>query len=1309
MLTTRFWRAATVLWCALLWQSCQTNSLRAIEEEAPAKTPLESGGQPPASETLTQPVGDLPSPPSTTATQQPPIPLIALSRPLLPILSPSAAFADTPLSISVHPTASTTPSRNLLVAPDRLPLAAMPRASHAAPLRNTPNGTSSSVFTAAFGERVRFSQVEGQWRATLQRNDGSSTSQRTFPVVGPADVGSFLSWLQGQDRGTSKARIHILHTTQAPYGPCVYLGKAGLLGGMPASPGQGVSQASCTTLQEEWLPGPTMRLSSDQTRTEVCHIPPGYRYKGYRIKEGSVIQRASCTIRYVAANSREEISKLEGYNDSSALEGKLSAGVAEVVPLGTLEGGVQSARVQGHLGSHRSSFTHSALVLYGSTKRNKMFRKESRLALDLEILVTPDPAFLSSFSDDSASQAAGGTTANGASASYSSAFSDSKPSDSKPAGQPLHPPAPGPMFTSFSDSGGQTAGGTTANGASASYSSAFSDSKPAAQPPRPATPVSTPSSSVFSDSKPAAQSIPVNPTPGPAPFEEPDIDLGQDSVLQELLRRKLEDPACVLSDTESIALLTYCVAAGAGNAKQIAGKGSVIVIGNTGAGKSTFVNYLLGCEMIEKTPEELGIEGIEEVVVVKSKAEGGPCDEIMPIGHAKTSKTFMPQIAVDTDASSLAYCDCPGFLDNRGAEINIANAVNIKRVLQEAEYVKVLILINYHSLLADRGRGLTDMLRICTQLFGSEANLARCQDALLLGVTKVPNSRNLDKLKRWLAKDTPKIMETMSQRLFLYDPLDRGGPDFWSRSQCAKELASLRGIPQSESCKMFQTVLTYDDEQKLEEIVDKQSKALRKALHSGSYVVVGKCWQDLQQLGVIDNVRVERMLHRLQLRLQHDTSKRVAEFRDCVVRYHFDEAHRHLSTLGAISRCFDAGYLELDLNELERYGVFFQRRRDEEIAVAQRHEEERKRYATETKRLLAVIEQQGREMEGRLSTLVSEHAKETSKLRAEMIHRGADYDEQIAKLRAENTEVLRQQAEALSLNQTLNAEERAKLEASQAQQRRAYEEKLAAAEREKALFRQEYDALLAQQQQAQRQSEAAIKEQISQLAAQKEEKEALLAKASTPAIAFGAKEWKDYFGDVGPAPALPSDIDAVLGSPCPFWPGKKVRDTHLLVLIPARVDGAPFTLNLLGELIQHPKNGGHETQYRRYDSDVKTQFGKKSPGRSYWLLMTSDVLEGSRSKSYADQKDLVAQCAKETQQPYELPGVLEAATAVLLHHARTGERLLENNPWTFTRCRELVNGNPTVVGGFASSGLIVDDDSGGYDDSVSGVACSRKF
>jgi hypothetical protein len=208
--------------------------------------------------------------------------------------------------------------------------------------------------------------------------------------------------------------------------------------------------------------------------------------------------------------------------------------------------------------------------------------------------------------------------------------------------------------------------------------------------------------------------------------------------------------------------------------------------------------------------------------------------------------------------------------------------------------------------------------------------------------------------------------------------------------------------------------------------------------------------------------------------------------------------------------------------------------------------------------------------------------------------------------------------------------------------------------------------------------------------------------------ALGEAEWKQYFGDVGSAPDLPSDMVTILDGPCPFWPDKLVKDTHLLVLIPATVGGVPFTLNRLGELIQHPSHGGHRTEYKYYNERIKEKIGAGSPHHSYWLLMTHDVLPGSRGKACAYQKELVAGYASREGVPYALPSVLEAATAILMHHAREGEQLFGDDPRTCTRCPAVVYGrDPAIVGGFGSSGLFVRYCR--YSLSSVGVACCRKF
>jgi len=347
--------------------------------------------------------------------------------------------------------------------------------------------------------------------------------------------------------------------------------------------------------------------------------------------------------------------------------------------------------------------------------------------------------------------------------------------------------------------------------------------------------------------------------------------------------------------------------------------------------------------MMEKDAKELGIKCLQtSVVVVRSKLEGGQRNEVMPIGHDKTSKTFMPQIAADLGYPVLAYCDCPGFFDNRGPEINIANAVNIKLALQEAKCVKVLILISFKSLEADRGRGLADMLKICLQLFGSKASLKRFKDALLLGVTQAPKEQDLNALREWLIEDTDEVFKVLSERLFLYDPLNRGRSDFWKKEKCADKIAALMGIPQSWSKTMFQTVLTADDLQKLEEIVENQSDTLLNKLKCGAYDKAGSCWQVLQKLRVIENTYVEQKLHSVQLRLRTVIAKDCAQFRDFAETYEFEKAKEQLAALRDMISHFDED-LDLNMIELERYYDHCQTRQATEEKVAAELEQLRRK------------------------------------------------------------------------------------------------------------------------------------------------------------------------------------------------------------------------------------------------------------------------------------------------------------------------------------------------------------------------------
>ena len=187
-------------------------------------------------------------------------------------------------------------------------------------------------------------------------------------------------------------------------------------------------------------------------------------------------------------------------------------------------------------------------------------------------------------------------------------------------------------------------------------------------------------------------------------------------------------------------------------------------------------------------------------------------------------------------------------------------------------------------------------------------------------------------------------------------------------------------------------------------------------------------------------------------------------------------------------------------------------------------------------------------------------------------------------------------------------------------------------------------------------------------------------------IAFGKADWEKRFGDVGDVPPIPEKMAEILNAPCPFNPGKQVGDTHMLVLIPHTVNREPFTLNLLQELIQKHKEK-EASRFACYSDDVKNKLGDKQFGKAHWILMTKDVIPGSRNKTYDEQKQLVQDKGEDD---YELPRAIEAAVSILMHYFKTDEHLYVKDPWTFTRCQETVTENqwPVAIGGFSVGGSV---------------------
>ena len=109
----------------------------------------------------------------------------------------------------------------------------------------------------------------------------------------------------------------------------------------------------------------------------------------------------------------------------------------------------------------------------------------------------------------------------------------------------------------------------------------------------------------------------------------------------------------------------------------------------------------------------------------------------------------------------------------------------------------------------------------------------------------------------------------------------------------------------------------------------------------------------------------------------------------------------------------------------------------------------------------------------------------------------------------------------------------------------------------------------------------------------------------------------------------PRTFDEILASPCPFWPNKKINETHMLVFIPTgRLMENLFTLENLLNLVTNPKSGGHVAQCNFDWGWLQINHGKQPVKASYWVMMTKDVLPETRRKPFGNQVKLLESKAK---------------------------------------------------------------------------------
>jgi hypothetical protein len=213
---------------------------------------------------------------------------------------------------------------------------------------------------------------------------------------------------------------------------------------------------------------------------------------------------------------------------------------------------------------------------------------------------------------------------------------------------------------------------------------------------------------------------------------------------------------------------------------------------------------------------------------------------------------------------------------------------------------------------------------------------------------------------------------------------------------------------------------------------------------------------------------------------------------------------------------------------------------------------------------------------------------------------------------------------------------------------------------------------------------------------------------------LGAEAWRSQKIDVGEAPPIPSSITReLLESECPLHRGKKIKDTHLLVLVPKSVNGKPYTALELDKLCAMRKGSGEKLIYdgKEWANTWKSQPWASTPqSESEWLLIPKsdpDPEKVSKKKHFRSKRIAAQQTVHDTYYPdYREVKAVELMTAALLHDLVNGERLLDGY---YLRCQEKnASGGRVCVGFFFAHGLVVHDDFVDRADDCIGRALARK-
>jgi len=166
---------------------------------------------------------------------------------------------------------------------------------------------------------------------------------------------------------------------------------------------------------------------------------------------------------------------------------------------------------------------------------------------------------------------------------------------------------------------------------------------------------------------------------------------------------------------------------------------AVMVLGMSGTGKSTLINYLNDIPLVCIWKGNWVLDLLSKNVSIKN---------IATIGHNINSQTFIPAVYKNKD---FIYIDNPGFKDTHGLATEVANGFFRQLITSNVKELKFLLLLAYSDLKQNRGQQFRESIKAFSRFIGAfdDNNVAKyLGKSIGIVVTKVDHESANDEGER---------------------------------------------------------------------------------------------------------------------------------------------------------------------------------------------------------------------------------------------------------------------------------------------------------------------------------------------------------------------------------------------------------------------------------------------------------------------------------------------------------------------------------------------------------------------------------